>query len=77
MIWSSTRRRVCADMPGWMLWEASKPGTVTVVQPDGSSRQVADEDPHEPRCSWFRERRAATAAAETSAMIPAATRGPT
>ena len=34
--------RVWVDMPGSMPWEEPKPGTVTVVQPDGSSHQVAD-----------------------------------
>jgi sugar lactone lactonase YvrE len=31
------------DMPGSMPWEEPKPGIVTVVGPDGSSRQVADD----------------------------------
>ena len=35
--------RVWVDMPGSMPWEESKPGTVTVVLPDGSGRQVADD----------------------------------
>jgi hypothetical protein len=30
-------------MPGSMPWEEPKPGIVTVVLPDGSSRQVADD----------------------------------
>jgi sugar lactone lactonase YvrE len=35
--------RAWVDMPGSMPWEESKPGIVTVVLPDGSSRQVADD----------------------------------
>jgi sugar lactone lactonase YvrE len=35
--------RAWVNMPGSMPWEESKPGTVTVVLPDGSSRQVADD----------------------------------
>jgi sugar lactone lactonase YvrE len=35
--------RAWVDMPGSMPWEESKPGTVSVVLPDGSSRQVADD----------------------------------
>jgi sugar lactone lactonase YvrE len=35
--------RVWVDMPGSMPWEESKPGTLVVVLPDGSSRQVADD----------------------------------
>ena len=35
--------RVWVDMPGSMPWEESKPGIVSVVLPDGSSRQVADD----------------------------------
>jgi sugar lactone lactonase YvrE len=35
--------RVWVDMPGSMPWEEPKPGIVTVVLPDGSSRQVADD----------------------------------
>ena len=35
--------RVWVDMPGSMPWEERKPGTVTVVLPDGSSRLVADD----------------------------------
>lgn len=35
--------RSWVDMPGSMPWEESKPGTVTVVLPDGSSHQVADD----------------------------------
>src|SRR5581483_9280938 len=31
--------RVFVDMPGSMPWEDPKPGTVTAVLPDGSSRQ--------------------------------------
>lgn len=34
--------RAWVDMPGSMPWEARKPGIVTLVMPDGSSRQVAD-----------------------------------
>jgi len=37
------RGRAWVDMPGSMPWEDPKPGTVTVVLPDGSSRQVADD----------------------------------
>jgi sugar lactone lactonase YvrE len=35
--------RAWVDMPGSMPWEDPKPGTVTVVLADGSSRQVADD----------------------------------
>jgi sugar lactone lactonase YvrE len=35
--------RAWVDMPGAMPWEAPKPGIVTVVWPDGSSRTVADD----------------------------------
>jgi sugar lactone lactonase YvrE len=35
--------RVWVDMPGSMPWEERRPGTVSVVLPDGSSRQVADD----------------------------------
>jgi sugar lactone lactonase YvrE len=35
--------RVWVNMPGSMPWAEPKPGTVTVVLPDGSSRQVADD----------------------------------
>jgi sugar lactone lactonase YvrE len=35
--------RVWVDMPGSMPWEERKPGTLTVVLPDGSSHQVADD----------------------------------
>src|SRR5918996_1071107 len=35
--------RAWVDMPGSMPWEEPKPGIVTVVGPDGSSRQVADD----------------------------------
>jgi sugar lactone lactonase YvrE len=35
--------RAWVDMPGSMPWEEPKPGTVTVVLADGSSRQVADD----------------------------------
>ncbi|MGO9457381.1 MAG: SMP-30/gluconolactonase/LRE family protein [Acidimicrobiales bacterium] len=35
--------RVWVDKPGSMPWEEPKPGTVSVVLPDGSSRQVADD----------------------------------
>jgi sugar lactone lactonase YvrE len=35
--------RAWVDMPGSMPWEEPKPGIVTVVLPDGSSRQVADD----------------------------------
>jgi sugar lactone lactonase YvrE len=35
--------RAWVDMPGSMPWEEPKPGTVIVVLPDGSSRQVADD----------------------------------
>lgn len=35
--------RVWADMPGSMPWEERKAGTVSVVLPDGSSRQAADD----------------------------------
>ena len=35
--------RVWADMPGSMPWEERKPGTVSVVLPDGNSRQAADD----------------------------------
>jgi sugar lactone lactonase YvrE len=35
--------RAWVDMPGSMPWEASKPGIVAVVLPDGSSHQVADD----------------------------------
>jgi sugar lactone lactonase YvrE len=38
-----THGRVWVDMPGSMPWEERKPGTVTVVLPDGSSHQVADD----------------------------------
>jgi sugar lactone lactonase YvrE len=37
------RGRVWVDMPGSMPWEEPKQGTVAVVLPDGSSRQVADD----------------------------------
>ena len=37
------RGRAWVDMPGSMPWEERKPGTVSVVMPDGSSRQVADD----------------------------------
>jgi sugar lactone lactonase YvrE len=37
------RGRVWVDMPGSMPWEEPKPGAVTVVLPNGSSRQVADD----------------------------------
>jgi sugar lactone lactonase YvrE len=35
--------RAWVDMPGSMPWEAPKPGIVSVVLPDGSTRQVADD----------------------------------
>lgn len=35
--------RVWVDMPGSMPWEERKPGRVTLVLPDGSSRQAADD----------------------------------
>jgi sugar lactone lactonase YvrE len=35
--------RAWVDMPGSMPWEEPRPGTLTVVLPDGSSRQVADD----------------------------------
>jgi sugar lactone lactonase YvrE len=35
--------RVWVDMPGSMPWEERKPGIVSVVLPDGSSRQVAED----------------------------------
>jgi len=35
--------RAWVDMPGAAPWEASKPGIVAVVLPDGTSRQVADD----------------------------------
>ncbi|HZA87167.1 MAG TPA: SMP-30/gluconolactonase/LRE family protein [Acidimicrobiales bacterium] len=35
--------RAWVDMPGSMPWGEPKPGIVTVVLPDGSSRQVADD----------------------------------
>ena len=35
--------RVWVDMPGSMPWEERKPGTVTLVLPDGSSRRAADD----------------------------------
>jgi sugar lactone lactonase YvrE len=35
--------RIWVDMPGSMPWEESKPGTVTLVLPDGSSRIAADD----------------------------------
>ncbi len=35
--------RAWVDMRGSMPWEEPKPGIVTVVLPDGSSRQVADD----------------------------------
>jgi sugar lactone lactonase YvrE len=35
--------RAWVDMPGSTPWEDPKPGIVTVVLPDGSSRQVADD----------------------------------
>jgi sugar lactone lactonase YvrE len=35
--------RAWVDMPGSMPWEEPKPGIVSVVLPDGSSRQVADD----------------------------------
>jgi sugar lactone lactonase YvrE len=35
--------RAWVDMPGSMPWEESRPGTLSVVLPDGSSRQVADD----------------------------------
>src|SRR2546423_5909327 len=34
---------VWVNMPGSMPWEERRPGTVTVVRPDGSSRQVAED----------------------------------
>jgi len=37
------RGRAWVDMPGAMPWEEPQPGTLTVVLPDGSSRQVADD----------------------------------
>ncbi|HLI02337.1 MAG TPA: SMP-30/gluconolactonase/LRE family protein [Acidimicrobiales bacterium] len=35
--------RAWVDMPGSMPWEEPKPGAVTVVEPDGSSRPVAGD----------------------------------
>lgn len=35
--------RCWVDMPGSMPWEESKPGVVSVVDPDGTLRQVADD----------------------------------
>ena len=35
--------RVWVDMPGSLPWEEPKPGVVSVVLPDGTSRQVADD----------------------------------
>jgi sugar lactone lactonase YvrE len=35
--------RAWVDMPGSMPWEEPKPGIVSVVLPDGTSRQVADD----------------------------------
>jgi len=35
--------RVWVDMPGSMPWEESKPGHVSVVLPDGTSRRAADD----------------------------------
>ena len=35
--------RAWVNMPGSMPWEERKPGIVTVVLPDGSSRDVADD----------------------------------
>jgi len=35
--------RAWVDMPGSTLWEEPKPGSVTVVLPDGSSWQAADD----------------------------------
>lgn len=35
--------RAWVDMPGSMPWEERKPGIVSVVLPDGTSRQVADD----------------------------------
>lgn len=35
--------RAWANMPGSTPWEKSKPGTLTVVLPDGSSHQAADD----------------------------------
>lgn len=35
--------RAWVDRPGSMPWEERKPGIVSVVLPDGSSRQVADD----------------------------------
>lgn len=35
--------RVWVDMPGSMPWEEPKPGTVTLVLPDGSSHRAADD----------------------------------
>jgi sugar lactone lactonase YvrE len=35
--------RAWVDMPGSMPWEERKPGTVSVVSPDGTSRVVADD----------------------------------
>lgn len=35
--------RAWVDMPGSMPWEERKPGRVSVVDPDGASRQVADD----------------------------------
>ncbi len=35
--------RAWVNMPGSMPWEEPRPGTVTVVLPDGNSRQVADD----------------------------------
>src|SRR5881227_197728 len=35
--------RAWVDMPGSMPWEDSKPGIVAVVEPGGSSHQVADD----------------------------------
>jgi sugar lactone lactonase YvrE len=37
------RGRAWVDMPGSMPWEERKPGTVSVVRPDGTSGQVADD----------------------------------
>jgi sugar lactone lactonase YvrE len=35
--------RAWVNMPGAMPWEEPKPGSVSLVLPDGSSRQVADD----------------------------------
>jgi sugar lactone lactonase YvrE len=35
--------RAWVDVPGSMPWEEPKPGVVSIVLPDGSSRQVADD----------------------------------